>query len=220
MVTPETKSNLGWEAAGVLFISVLGSALHFAFAWSGYWPAVATFAAVNQSIWEHLKLAFWPGFLWAAIERPNLVVGRSDFWAAKGIALLVAPVTIVLIFTTYTGILGRNILYLDIGTFIVAVALGQLVSAWLIGLGPKSPVPRRLGHLLLGLQVLAYSTLTFFPPKVDLFMDHRNGTYGIPAQEDRGARALLVSSVADFFRRTVCCQRLSPVSTYWTVGLI
>ena len=181
LVAAKTKSIFEWEAAGILFISVSGSALHFAFAWSGYWPPIALVAAVNESIWEHLKLAFWPGLLWAAIERPNLDLGRNEFWAVKGIALLVAPVTIVVVFEAYTGILGRNILYLDIGTFILAVALGQLVSAWLLKSGPESPALRRLGHLLLGLQILAYSTLTYFPPHADLFMDTRNGTYGIPS---------------------------------------
>jgi hypothetical protein len=135
---------------------------------------------VNESVWEHLKLAFWPSLLWAFIERPMLDVRRSAFWAAKGIALLVAPVTIILVVETYTGILGRNILYLDIATFIVAVGLGQFVSAWLIKSGGMSAVYRRSGHLLLGLQVLAYSTLTYFPLDFDLFTDPRSGSSGIP----------------------------------------
>jgi hypothetical protein len=164
------------------FIVALGSALHFAFAWAGYWPPVALVAAVNESIWEHLKLAFWPGLLWAAIERPNLDLRPSEFWAAKGIALLVPPAAIIAIFTTYTGILGENILFLDIATFVVAVVLGQIVSIWLLNFGSSSLTFRRLGHLLIGLQLVAYSTLTFFPPRLDLFMDTRNGTYGIPAR--------------------------------------
>lgn len=184
MLAAKTKSIVKWEAAGILFISVFGSALHFAFAWSGYWPPVAIVAAVNESIWEHLKLAFWPGLLWAAIERPNLGLERSAFWAAKGVALLVPPVAIIVIFTTYTGILGKNVLYLDIGTFVVAVVLGQATSAWLLSIGSSWLRFRRLGHLLLALQLLAYSTLTFFPPHLDLFLDTRNGSYGIPARSE------------------------------------
>jgi len=180
MAEQSKRLIIEWETAGVLFISVVGSTLHFAFAWSGNWPPVAIFAAVNESVWEHLKLAFWPGLLWAAIERPNLGLERSTFWTAKGVALLVPPVAIIVIFTTYTGILGRNVLSLDIGTFVLAVVLGQATSAWFLS-GSSPPTFRRLGHLLLALQLLAYSTLTFFPPHVDLFMDARNGTYGIAA---------------------------------------
>ena len=155
------RAVVGWELAGVAFIVALGSALHFAFAWTGYWQPVALVAAVNESIWEHLKLAFWPGLLWAAIERPNLDLKPSEFWAAKGIALLVPPAAIIAIFTTYTRILGENILFLDIATFVVAVVLGQIVSIWLLNFGSSSLTFRRLGHLLIGLQLVAYSTLTF-----------------------------------------------------------
>jgi len=176
------KSILGWELVGIPFVVVLGSALHFGFEWSGNWPPMALFAAVNESIWEHLKLAFWPGLLWAAIEQRQLHLEPSAFWAAKGLALLVAPVAIVLIFTTYTAILGENILYLDIGTFVVAVALGQIVSAWALIAGPARQGYRRLGHMLLCGQLVAYSVLTFFPLPFDYFMDARSGILGIPSR--------------------------------------
>lgn len=45
------------ELVGIPFIVILGSLLHFAFAWSGYWIPVALVAAVNESAWEQLKLA-------------------------------------------------------------------------------------------------------------------------------------------------------------------
>ena len=48
------KSILLWELAGIIFIVVLGSVLHFAFEWSGRWTPIAPIAAVNESVWEHL----------------------------------------------------------------------------------------------------------------------------------------------------------------------
>lgn len=176
-----SRQIIGWEAAGVLFIVAVGSALHFAFAWSGKWVPLATVAAVNESIWEHLKLAFWPGLAWAALESRRLGLRPTFFWAAKGIALLVAPVLIVVIFESYTNILGRNILALDIGTFVVAVIAGQSFSAWLLMLAPGSGGLRRAGCILLACQVVAYATLTYFPPRLPLFMETRSGVYGIPS---------------------------------------
>jgi hypothetical protein len=55
------KRLLVWETSGVLFIAVFGTSLHFAFELSNFWKPVAIIAAVNESIWEHLKLVFWPG---------------------------------------------------------------------------------------------------------------------------------------------------------------
>jgi hypothetical protein len=116
------RQYLRWELVGAAFIIIAGSALHFMFAWSGYWSSVALVAAVNESVWEHVKLAFWPGLLWALIEFCVLRSNTSEFWSAKGYGLLVAPTLIVVMFYSYTALLGRNILVLDIATFMIAIA--------------------------------------------------------------------------------------------------
>lgn len=169
------------ELIGVPFIVLVGSLLHFAFAWSGHWKPVALFAAVNESVWEHLKLAFWPGIVWAAIEFAALRPKASQFWQAKGFAFLIAPALIVFIFYTYTSLLGRNLLTVDIATFVVAIALGQICSAKLIIARSWKRQSGVLGLGLLVCQLIAYSTFTFYPPPFTIFEDSRNGTHGIPA---------------------------------------
>jgi hypothetical protein len=169
-----------WELSGVAFIVVIGSALHFAFDWAGGWKPLALVAAVNESIWEHLKLAFWPGLLWAVMERWRLRAVSTDFWTVKGLALLVPSVLIVTIFGTYTAILGDNLLVLDIGTFVVAVLAGQLVSAWLLVARIGIRAIKFLGLVVLAIQIGAFATLTYCPPDMALFEDPRSGLRGIP----------------------------------------
>jgi hypothetical protein len=57
------KAALRWELVGIAAIFLTGSALHSVFDWTGHWRPIAWFAAVNESVWEHFKLAFWPGVL-------------------------------------------------------------------------------------------------------------------------------------------------------------
>ena len=57
-----------WEIIGALFIIAFGSLMHFCYAWSGYATVVGLFAPVNESVWEHLKMAFWPLVLYSAVE--------------------------------------------------------------------------------------------------------------------------------------------------------
>lgn len=168
------------ELAGAVVMIVLGSALHFVFDLAGGWRPLALFAAVNESIWEHLKLAFWPGVLWAAIMPLPASVARRDVFAAKGVSLLVTATLIVAIFNGYTAILGRNLLVLDISTFALAVVTGQVLSAALLTargrwrralLGP--------GQGLLALQLAAYCLFTFFPPDHWLFIETGSGNRGI-----------------------------------------
>ncbi len=58
MAVASNKTVFIYELIGVVFIIFLGSALHFTFALSGNQPIVGAFSAVNESVWEHLKLAF------------------------------------------------------------------------------------------------------------------------------------------------------------------
>ena len=57
------KSLNLWQLAGFIFTGVAGVLLHFLFEWTGKSIFVAPFAAVNESIWEHMKLLFVPMFL-------------------------------------------------------------------------------------------------------------------------------------------------------------
>ena len=49
-----------WQMTGFIFTGVVGTLLHFFFDWTGKNVIVALFSAVNESIWEHLKLLFYP----------------------------------------------------------------------------------------------------------------------------------------------------------------
>jgi len=160
---------------------LLGSSMHFAFAWLGNWTPLALVAAVNESIWEHLKLAFWPGLLWACLMPLPPNSSRWEVMSSKGVSLVITAILIVTIFTTYTAILGRNLLFLDIGTFVFAICVGQLISALLINSGAsQNRFVFVLGTLLVALQLIAYSLFTFFPPDHWLFVEAHTGLRGIP----------------------------------------
>lgn len=45
---------------------ILGVVLHFTFEWSNNNILVGTFSPVNESIWEHLKLLFFPMWILVA----------------------------------------------------------------------------------------------------------------------------------------------------------
>ena len=175
------RSVLVFEMAGAVMMIVVGSALHFLFDVAGRWPPLALIAAVNESIWEHLKLAFWPGLLWAGFAPPPGGLRRRELLAVKGPTLLVTAVLIVTIFTSYTAILGYNLLALDIGTFGLAILIGQALSvALLAGDAFRHSVLMRAGLSLLFLQILAYSLFTFLPPDHWLFIEGSTGVRGIP----------------------------------------
>jgi hypothetical protein len=173
------KSILRWELAGIVFIVVLGTILHFTFEWSGRWIPIAPIAAVNESVWEHLKLGFWPALVYAALEYSCFGKSAKNFFLAKTLGIYLIPITIVVLFYSYTAILGHGLLIVDILIFVVAVIVGQLVSYKLL---MASPLPERLNSfapIALAVLCILFVLFTFLPPHLPLFKDSVTGLYGI-----------------------------------------
>jgi hypothetical protein len=174
------RSSPALEASGIIPIVIAGSLLHFAWEWSGHLPVLAVLGAVNDSVWEHLKLAFWPSVMWSCLL---LLVHRVEWQAyvlPRAIGCMTSPLTICAIYYTYLPMAGRNILAIDIGIFVVGVTVGQFITGML---SAKLPVTRSAvwsGVVLFGLQMIAYSFFTHHPPHVGLFEEVRTGIYGIP----------------------------------------
>jgi hypothetical protein len=168
-----------WEITGAVIISFFGSFLHFAFALFGEWPPVAIIAAVNESVWEHLKLAFWPALIYALIEWLFFQRKIKDFWTAKIYGILAMPVIITSFFYGYKTLIGHNILWVDISLFVFAVFAGQMFSYRLLLRQSFSAGIKILAMILLVFMVTAFSLFTFFPPHCPLFCDPQTGHYGI-----------------------------------------
>lgn len=173
------KTILRWELGGILFIVVLGSLLHFLFEWSGNWPPMGAIAAVNESAWEHLKLAFWPALVYAALEYGRFGKSANNFFLAKTAGIYLMPITIVVLFYSYKAILGYGLLIADIMIFVVAVIVGQLVSYRLLVASPLPKNVNRLAPIALVVLAILFVLFTFYPPHVPLFRDFVTGGYGI-----------------------------------------
>jgi hypothetical protein len=174
-----------WELAGAISIFLSGGLLHFLFEWSGGWAPVALIAAVNESVWEHLKMVFWPGLIFALVSYPFLRGRSENFWTAKIAGLLSMPLVILALFYAYKLVFKTHNLAYDIAIFILAVALGQWIGFSLL---QRSRPPRYARLILIaGLLVAltAFSLFSYFPPKYPLFQDSHTGDYGLPRTELR-----------------------------------
>jgi hypothetical protein len=178
----EFKQIFRWEMWGILFITLFGSFLHFTFELSGGWKPLGIISAVNESVWEHLKLAFWPAVIYTILEliflRRKGVPGRN-FWLAKAIGTYLMPVIIVINFYSYTAFTGESILAVDISSFVIAVIAGQVVSYYLIR---NLRLPNSFNWLGLSMFVIGMILLgifTYYPPHSGIFRDPVEGIYGI-----------------------------------------
>jgi Family of unknown function (DUF6512) len=172
-----------WEMWGIVFIIFCGALLHFTFDWSGGWRPMGVISAVNESVWEHLKLAFWPAVFWTIIEyffvRRTNKDDRPDFVFARAIGAYIMPAIIVINFYSYTPFTGEPVLAVDLASFVIGVVLGQWVS---YKIWSSLRLPRMLNWIGLGMFVLGivfFAVFTFYPPQTSPFQDPPTGGYGI-----------------------------------------
>jgi hypothetical protein len=179
MGKPEGKSTLSYELIGIVFIVMIGTVLHFTFEFSGGQPLVGVFSAVNESVWEHLKLGFWPALVWAVVEYKSINKSTNNFLLAKAVGIYLIPIIIPTLFYSYTAVLGESVLVIDILTFVISVIVGQLVSYKLLTYRELPDMLNLISLVALVSLSVAFVLFTFYPPHLPLFRDPVTGEYGL-----------------------------------------
>lgn len=154
---------------GILFTVLLGFLLFFFYGWSGENPFVALFAPVNSSVWERLKLLFFPAFLYTLFEIIVLFKTSGAYLTARIAGLLFGMFFMVSSFFTYTGISGRSLPLLDVLLFVVGVFLSFTSSRYLEVHVPGLHLPPLANFALLLFLVILFFSFTFSPPSLPLY---------------------------------------------------
>ena len=164
----------------IIVCIILGILLHFTYQWSGENLFVASFSAVNESVWEHLKLVFYPMLIMAIAEYPFVRQIDNNYIEAKTIGVFVAMSFMVLSFFTYTGILGTNFAIINILIFIISINLGEWIAYRLMKINAESTALTKILAIIVVLFFLiGFIVFTYYTPKVNLFRDPITGVYGI-----------------------------------------
>lgn len=173
------KSLSSWQLVGFIFTAVAGVLLHFLYDWGNQSPLVAPFAAVNESIWEHMKLLFFPMFAFALVERQFVGNLYENYWCAKLAGIISGLTLIPVLYYSYTGIFGKNLDWINIAIFFVAAATTYLFETWLMKKEGWKCVSPLLALLFLCMIGLLFVVWTYMPPELPLFQDPVTGMYGV-----------------------------------------
>ena len=184
-----TKFKLAaWEIGCVFWICIAGSLLHFAFELTEFWKPMALFAAVNESAWEHSKMYFWPGVLYALVQYTYTRNQANNYWLGKAVALGLTPFMIFFCYFSYMSwALSSGVkpsLPIMLAIMIGGISAGQFASYKILTARPFELVTTTryatAGFVTL---LFMFSTFTFLPPKVFLFEHFAcykyTGEYGI-----------------------------------------
>lgn len=166
-----------WSLAGFAFVSLGGTLLHYLYNWTGQSTLVAPFSGINESTWEHMKLLFWPLFVFALIQAPHFKQYKS-FWCVKLLGTVVGIFSIPVLFYTYNGTIGKSPDWINIVIFFVSAAITFILETILL---KKDSLPCRRPWLAVAVFCVIgtlFVAFTFITPRLPLFMDPVTGTYG------------------------------------------
>ncbi|WKZ31130.1 MAG: DUF6512 family protein [Candidatus Dojkabacteria bacterium] len=166
------------ELIGIPIIFILGSFFHFLYKYGGKRPWMAIFSPVNESIWEHLKIAFYPALIFAIFQYILLNQSTLKFFSSEIIGIYVMILFILVAEWIYPRILGKNVLVLDLAVFLIAIILGQLTSYFLY-INTNFELPMWVILLVIFGQSIIFGILSFKPLRLPLFRDSVDGKYGI-----------------------------------------
>lgn len=162
-------------------VTLIGSLLHFTYAWAGRRKWVAVFAAVNESTWEHVKLAL-SGIFCCTLVDVWFLGSNPNYWLARSVSFLAPVIVIPMIFYGYTSFTRRAVLPVDIATFAVTALISSLVFVWILEMPAISEISVIISIIISMLVLTAYLLLTFFPIHDNLlFEDPINHRYGLDA---------------------------------------
>lgn len=117
-----------YQILGIFFTIILGTILHFTYDLTNQNIIVGFFSPINESTWEHLKMIITPMILFAIFE--YFIFGKNieNFFSVRALSILLGMFLIVSLFYTYSGILGKNFLILDILIFIISIIFSYILS--------------------------------------------------------------------------------------------
>ena len=165
----------------VVIISAVGTLAHFLYNMAHRNKIIGLFTAVNESTWEHIKIALTPAFLWGLIDGA-LYGANPNYFLAKIASLLVITFTIPVIFYAYRYFAKKSILPIDISIFYIAIILGQLAFFAIINLPAQGQIVNYFATIAMFIFFGIYMTSTLFPQHTFIFKDPVTGKYGFPTR--------------------------------------
>lgn len=167
---------------GIIPIFILGSINHFTYDWTSI-TLLGLVYPINESIWEHMKLAILPTIIWWGLTyllfKDKLKLDFKRYFVAFTTSLLVSAFLMPLLYYTYSCGLGIHLFIVDILNLLCTVTIGQLLALHVYNHYSGKKIYFYLCIIVLILVALLFVIFTFNPPHIPIFRDANTGAYGI-----------------------------------------
>ena len=174
---------LRYEVAGIFIIFILGYIWHYLYEIFKENIIIGIVSPVNESMWEHWKMGFYPILVYSTIE--YILIGQDikNFWFSKFIGILVFEficyytVAISDFFIELSKTKLRLIVH--IGSYFIGLVVGQISSYITASITVHNNILLYIAFIGIFIEILLMTIFTFNPPRMKYFRDVPAGEYGI-----------------------------------------
>lgn len=153
---------------GIVFVLIIGTLSHFLYDWSGKNYFIGLFTPVNESVWEHMKLLFFPMLLYAVFLILKLKKNYPDITSSLCFGILTGTLLIPILYYIYTAVAGRDFFIIDIAIFILSVIAAFTLSYRLTETCRLKPYTVLLCFSV-SVLFICFMVFTYNPPEMKIF---------------------------------------------------
>lgn len=161
-MNPKTRCILRY-----LFVVFLGVTLFFAYSLSGSNLIVGLFAPVNNSVWETLKLIFFPLLALTLWDLFTCYRNTASFLPARTLGILAGLAFYVVSYYSIFGIIGTPIFWAAIIIYLTTIAYVFLVEQVVCG---RRGLTTTLAIVVLIALIILFIVFTLAPPALGIFV--------------------------------------------------
>lgn len=166
-----------------IILGIAASFSHFAYDLSGNSLLVGLFNPVNESVWEHLKFMFFPFLLWwiavYLVNNKRCEIPLDTWIVSAAVSLVVAPLSVIFLFYSYTGALGMESVVIDILLVFVCYFIALWIGFHFLAYSKPNQCVVMISVIVIAVLFVAFIIFTLHPPELPIFYDTVTKTYGI-----------------------------------------
>lgn len=167
-----------WQLMGFAITSLGGTLLHFLYDWLEKSPWIAPFSGINESTWEHMKLLFWPMFIYSIFQ--GFFFGDvPNYWCIKLKGIFIGLTLIPTIFYTYNGVIGPSPDWFNITIFFISAIIAYIYETRKFYSDTNDCKHPKLAFATLVTIAVLFVLFTFKTPNLEIFKDPLTQAYGM-----------------------------------------
>ena len=154
---------------GILFVLAAGSLSHFLYDWSSRQSVIGLFTPVNESVWEHMKLLFFPMLLFSLFMAGKLKNRYPCVISALCFGILAGTVCIPTLFYAYTFAAEKSIFILDLAIFLFST-ITAFFLAYQLTLSCRMQAYTAVLCILVCALFACFIVFNYHPPSFGMFL--------------------------------------------------